>query len=158
MQRNDMERGLSNLEEQLSSCKACLMGKQAKFPFKKSTWRATERLQLIHTYLCGPPATPSLSGSRYFIILIDDYTRMCWIYFMNQKLEVAEVFLKFKRWIKNQSSCKIQVIRYDNGIEYTLHKGLTPSVRKLESNITSLFRTLHNKMELVRGKTEPLWR
>ena len=38
---------------------------------------------------------------------------------MKQKLEVAEVFLKFKRWIENQSSCKIQVIRYDNDTEYT---------------------------------------
>ena len=38
---------------------------------------------------------------------------------MKQKLEVAEVFLKFKRWIANQSSYKIQVIRSDNGIEYT---------------------------------------
>ena len=119
LQRNDMARGLPNLEEQFSTCKACLMGKQARFPFKESTWRATEKLQLIHSDLCGPQATPSLNGSRYFIIFIDDYTRMCWIYFMKQKLEVAKVFLKFKRWIENQSSCKIQVIRSDNGTEYT---------------------------------------
>ena len=38
---------------------------------------------------------------------------------MKKKLEVVEVFLKFKRWIENQSSCKIQVIKSDNGIEYT---------------------------------------
>ena len=41
---------------------------------------------------------------------------------MKQKLEVAEVFLKFKIWIGNQSSCKIQVIRSDNGTEYTSQK------------------------------------
>ena len=78
-----------------------------------------EKLHLIHSDLCGLQATPSLNGSKHFIIFIDDYTRMCWIYCMKQKLEVAEVFLKFKRWIENQSSCKIQVIKYDNGIEYT---------------------------------------
>ena len=38
---------------------------------------------------------------------------------MKQKLEVVEVFTKFKRWIENQSSRKIQVIRFDNGTEYT---------------------------------------
>ena len=37
LQRNDMERGLPNLKEQFSNCKACLMGKQARFPFKEST-------------------------------------------------------------------------------------------------------------------------
>ena len=97
LQRNDMVRGLPNLEEKFSTCNACLMGKQVRFPFKESTWRATEKLQPIHSDLCGPQATPSLNGSRYFIIFIDEYTRMCWIYFMKQKLEVAEVFLKFKR-------------------------------------------------------------
>ena len=102
-----MARGLPNLEEQFSTYKACLMSKQARFPFKESTWRATKKLQLIYPDLCGPQETPSLNGNRYFIIFINDYTRMCGIYFMKQKLEVAEVFLKFKRWIENQSSCKI---------------------------------------------------
>ena len=37
MQRNDMARGLPNLAEQLSSYKACFMGKKARFPFKEST-------------------------------------------------------------------------------------------------------------------------
>ena len=37
MQRNDMARRLPNLAEQLSSCKACLMGKQVRFPFEEST-------------------------------------------------------------------------------------------------------------------------
>ena len=94
------------------------MGKQARFTFKESTWRAIERLQLIHSDLCGPQSTPSLNGSKYFIIFIDDYIRMCWIYIMKQKLEVTKVFLKFKRWIENQSSCKIQVIKSNNGTKY----------------------------------------
>lgn len=115
MQKNEMATGLPNLEEHITRCKACLLGKQTRLPFKKSTWRATEKLQLIHTDLCGPQVIPSLNGNRYFIIFIDDYTRMCWIYFMKQKSEVAEVFQKFKKWVENQSGCKIQVIRSDNG-------------------------------------------
>lgn len=111
---SEMATGLPSLEEQITRCKVCLLGKQTRLPFKKSTWRATEKLQLIHIDLCGPQVNPSLNGSRYFITFIDDYTRMCWIYFMKQKLEVAEVFLKFKRWVENQSGGKIQVIRSDN--------------------------------------------
>ena len=37
---------------------------------------------------------------------------------MEQKLKVAKGFLKFLRWIENQSSCNILVIRFDNGKEY----------------------------------------
>ena len=47
---------------------------------------------------------------------------MCWIYFMKFKAEVANIFGKFKAWIETQSNYKIQVIRSDNGSEYTSEK------------------------------------
>ena len=66
--------------------------------------------------------TLSLSGSRYYIAFIDDFNRMCWVYFMKFKSETADVFWKFKNWIENQSGLKIKTSRLDNGIEYTLEK------------------------------------
>ncbi|KAA3471209.1 Retrovirus-related Pol polyprotein from transposon TNT 1-94 [Gossypium australe] len=90
--------------------------------FKNSTWRAKEKLQLIHIDLCGPQATPLLNDSRYFIIFIDDFTKIWWIYFMKQKFDVANVFFKYKIWVKNKSGCKIQVVRSDNGTKYTLQR------------------------------------
>lgn len=56
----------------------------------------------MHTDVCGPMSELSLSGSRYFIIFVDDFTRMCWIYFLKAKSEVAEIFMKFKRLVENQ--------------------------------------------------------
>lgn len=44
---------------------------------------------------------------------------MCWIYFLRFKSKVAGVFWRFKAWIDNQSSHIIQVIRSNNGTEYT---------------------------------------
>ena len=41
---------------------------------------------------------------------------------MKFKAEVANIFGKFKAWIENQSNYKIQVIRSDNGTEYTSEK------------------------------------
>lgn len=56
----------------------CMYGKQKNVPFlKTSTWRATQRLQLIHTDLGGPMKIPSLNGSKYYILFIDDYLRFC---------------------------------------------------------------------------------
>ena len=38
---------------------------------------------------------------------------------MKFKYEVAGIFWRFKTWIKNQSGCKIQMLRSDNRTEYT---------------------------------------
>jgi len=56
---------------------------------------------------------------QHFILFIDDFTRMCWIYFLKFKHEVAGVFLKFKKMVESQSGSKIQFLRFDNGKEYT---------------------------------------
>ena len=114
-----MVHGLPHLDSKLPSCEACQYGKQARLPFKQSTWRATEKLQLIHTDLAGPQRTALLKESKYYIIFIDDFTKMCWIYFLKFKSEVEGVFWRFKQWIEKQSGCMIQALRFDNGKEYT---------------------------------------
>lgn len=119
MQRKELAQGLPHLDSELPSCEACQYGKQARLPFKQASWRATEKLQLIHTDLAGPQRIASLNESKYYIIFIDDFTRMCWIYFLKSKSEVAGVFWRFKQWIEKQSGCMIQVLRSDNGKEYT---------------------------------------
>lgn len=44
---------------------------------------------------------------------------MCWIFFLKHKSEVARVFWSFKARVENESGCKIQTVRYDNGKEFT---------------------------------------
>ena len=77
-----MSKGLPILSDSLPNCKACQFGKQNKKSFPKLAWRASQKLQLIHTDVPGPQRTPSLQGNLYFIIFIDDFTRMCWIFFL----------------------------------------------------------------------------
>lgn len=119
LQKKELAQGLPQLESELQGCKVCQYGKQSRLPFQKSSWRASEKLQLIHTDLAGPQRTPSLKGSKYYIIFVDDFTCMCWIYFLRFKSEVAGIFWRFKQWIENQSGCTIQILRSDNGKEYT---------------------------------------
>ncbi|KAL8093594.1 hypothetical protein AgCh_035470 [Apium graveolens] len=118
MQRKDLAIGLPHIESELPDCNSCQYGKQTRLPFQQITWRATKKLQLVHTDLCGPQRTP-LNGSKYYIAFIDDFTRVCWIYFLRFKSKVLGVFFKFKQWIEKQSGCKIQALRSDNGKEYT---------------------------------------
>ena len=119
MKAKELVSGLPNLDDRLPHCKACQIGKQIRKTFPKSTWRATKKLQLVHNDVAGHQRTTSISGSLYYIIFIDDFTRMCWIFFMKHKSEVAQIFWKFKIHVENESCCKIQTIRSDNGKQYT---------------------------------------
>ncbi|GLT43009.1 hypothetical protein SLA2020_169860 [Shorea laevis] len=56
---------------------------------------------------------------KYFLIFIDDFSRMCWVYFLKQKSEVFGAFVKFKALVENESGNTIKAFRTDNGAEYT---------------------------------------
>ncbi|KAK2426495.1 hypothetical protein QL285_025158 [Trifolium repens] len=63
LKKNNLAKNSLELEEELPTCDVCQYGKQTRLPFpRKSAWRATERLQLIHTDVGGPMRTPSLNG------------------------------------------------------------------------------------------------
>ena len=57
-------------------CKHCQHGKQTKVEFKTKEYSTTNPLEIVHTDLCGPMRTKGLEGELYFMLLIDDYTRM----------------------------------------------------------------------------------
>ena len=61
----------------------------------------------------------SFSGYSYCVTFIDDYSRKTWIYFLKAKSEAFERFREFKTLVENQTRKKIQVLRTDNGGEYT---------------------------------------
>jgi len=110
------------LEDKILNCKVCQFGKQNRKPFPKTAWRASRKLQLIHTDVAGPQRTPSLKGNLYYTLFIDDFTIMYWIFFFKLKLEVAEYFWKYKVKVENESGLKIQILRSNNGTEYTYAK------------------------------------
>ena len=44
-------------------CEVCEKGKQKRLPFSAQSWRASKKLQLVHTDICGPIGISSLNGS-----------------------------------------------------------------------------------------------
>lgn len=91
-------------------CVSLENNKNCFFPINQA-WRAFEKLQLIHTDLCGPMKTLSLNDNKYFLLFIDDCTRMCQVFFLKQKSTVFEEFKKFKFFVKNQCGRKIKVLK-----------------------------------------------
>lgn len=62
--------------------------------------------------------TKSIAGSQYFLLFIDEYSRMTFIYFLKHKNEVFKRFKEFKAIVENQQNRKIKTFRSDNGGEF----------------------------------------
>ncbi|CAI7930401.1 unnamed protein product [Closterium sp. NIES-54] len=105
--------------KEIGSCPTCLETKFTKFPFSSGTGPAKAPLALVHMDVVGPTRAPSLSGSHYFLTIVDDHTRAVWVYPLRTKGEVAVAVLK--EWMpraQRESRHKVKVIRTDNGGEF----------------------------------------
>jgi hypothetical protein len=100
-------------------CKGCALGKYTKIAFLSSDSRAAGILDLIHSDVCGPMSSASLTSSLYYVVFIDDFSRKSWIFFMKTKGQVLSRFQEFKALVENQIGKKITVLRLDNGGGYT---------------------------------------
>ena len=105
--------------EHEGSCKGCARGKNIKNPFPKSETKTKGTLELIHSNVCGPMPSTSLSGYEYYVIFIDDYSRKTSIYFLKTKSEVFGKFKELKALIENHLERIIKILRSYNGGEYT---------------------------------------
>src|SRR5579871_6860655 len=103
-------------------CEHCLYGGQHKLPSTNTASRASNILELTHTDIYRPINYLSLGGAKYFIIFIDDKTRMTFIYLLKIKGEAFDKFKNFQALVENQQNKKIKRIRSDNGEEFTFKK------------------------------------
>src|SRR5579871_3457635 len=80
----------------------CLYSEQYKLLSTNTTLRVSNILELIHTDIYRPINHLSLGGAKYFIIYIDDKTRMTFIYFLKIKDEAFDKFKNFQALVENQ--------------------------------------------------------
>jgi transposase InsO family protein len=100
-------------------CKGCAQGKNVKSLFPRSENKAKIFLDIMHSYVCGPMTTTSLSRYVYYVSFIDDFSRKAWIYFLKTKSEVFKKFKEFKSLVENISENKIKILRSLNRGEFT---------------------------------------
>jgi hypothetical protein len=69
--------------------------------------------------LCGPiePATPG--GKRYFLLVVDDYSRFMWIALLSTKDEALGAFRKIQAAAEAEKDLKLKALRTDRGGEFT---------------------------------------
>jgi transposase InsO family protein len=74
--------------------------------------------QLLHMDTIGPSRVRSIGGKWYVLVIIDDYSRYSWVFFLESKDEVFEHFRSMVLRLNNEHPTCLKVIRSDNGTEF----------------------------------------
>jgi hypothetical protein len=79
--------GLTNVcFEKDRPCVACQAGKQVRSTHHSKNVMTTSRpLEILHMDLFGPVAYLSIGGSKYGLVIVDDFSRFTWVFFCRIK-------------------------------------------------------------------------
>jgi hypothetical protein len=93
LQKDNHIIGLTNVVfEKDRVCGACQAEKQHGVPHHPKNVVTTKRpLELLHMDLFGLVAYISISGSKYGLVIVDDFSRFTWVFFLSDKCETKEV-------------------------------------------------------------------
>ncbi|GJV80873.1 putative ribonuclease H-like domain-containing protein, partial [Tanacetum coccineum] len=84
----------------------------------------SEPLQLLHMDLFGPTSIRSIYHKFYCLVITDDYSRFCWVFFLETKDETYSILKDFIPLVENQLNKKVKAIRCDNGTEFMNAKSI----------------------------------
>lgn len=94
------------------------MAKFHNLPFNLSKSQATNAFELIHIDTWGPYKIPTQGNHKFFLTIVDDYTRHTWISLLIHKSDAFSVIKTFHNYAQNQFGKSIQKIRSDNAMEF----------------------------------------
>ncbi|GKC72703.1 retrovirus-related pol polyprotein from transposon TNT 1-94 [Tanacetum coccineum] len=104
-------------------CLACEHGKSKKALLPPKLVPSTEsKLELLHIDLCGPMRVASINGKKYILVIVDDYSRYTWVYFLRTKDEAPDMIINFVNQVQRNLKASILTIRIDNGTEFKNEK------------------------------------
>jgi hypothetical protein len=138
--------GLTNVcFEKDRPCAACQAGKQVGSTHHSKNVMTTSRpLELLHMDLFGPVAYLSIGGSKYGLVIVDDFSRFTWVFFLQDKSETHGTLKRFLRRAQNEFELKVKK-RATTGPSTRICK-LRNILRRKASSTSSLLPTHHNKM------------
>jgi transposase InsO family protein len=112
--------GLMNIAfEKDRPCGACQAGKKVGAPhYANNIMTTTRPLKMIHMDLFGPITYISIGSNKYGLVIIDDYSRFTWVFFLQDKGETQEGLKKLLKRTQNEFDAKVKRIRSDNDTEF----------------------------------------
>nr|GEW73957.1 retrovirus-related Pol polyprotein from transposon TNT 1-94 [Tanacetum cinerariifolium] len=108
---------LKYVKDQL--CSSCELSKAKRSSFKSKVFPSSKgRLTLLHMDLCGPMRVASINGKKYIWVIVDDYSRYTWTFFLRFKDETPKVLKDFLMMIQRNLQALVITVRTDRGTEF----------------------------------------
>lgn len=95
-----------------------MFGKSCIVKFNKGKQRTHVFLDYVHANLWGPARNPSHSGIRYFLSIVDDYSRKLCVFIQKTKDGTFENFKSWKTLVENQTRRKLKRLRTNNCLKF----------------------------------------
>ena len=109
--------GVDKVAGKEAFCEGCVYGHSKQKNHLLTGTTTKHQLERVHIDLCSPIPT-SISGNKYFLLIIDKHTHYCWVKFLPKK---SDAFTQLKRW-KVEAECnadqKLQYLKSDGGKEF----------------------------------------
>jgi hypothetical protein len=100
-------------------CAPCRHGKMIAASHSPVNTVMTEHpRQLLHMDTVGPSQVRSMGGKWYILVIVDDYSRYSWVFFLESKDQVFEHFRLLTLRLNNEHPNCLKAIRSDNGTEF----------------------------------------
>jgi transposase InsO family protein len=100
-------------------CAPCHHGKMIAASYSPVNTVMTEHpRQLLYMDTVGPSWVRSMGGKWYVLVIIDDYSRYSWVFYLESKDEVFEHFWSLALRLNNVHPNCLKVIRNDNETEF----------------------------------------
>nr|GEV24386.1 hypothetical protein [Tanacetum cinerariifolium] len=120
LMKNNLVQGLPKMKfKKYHLCSACEQGKiHRKHHKSKTAFASNKPLYLLHMDLYGPMRVKSINGKGYVLVVINDYSRYTWVFFLHLKDKASEVIISFIKKTQVNLQLQVQRVRTDNGTEF----------------------------------------
>lgn len=106
MFEKEMAHGVPRIDLPTQLCEGAAKQTRSSFP-AQATYRADLAVGTCGLVRC--PITPHTpAGNRYFLLLVDDYSRLMWVYMLKSKDEAFRVFKKYKALVEKETEHKLK--------------------------------------------------
>ena len=106
-------------------CETCAIGRQHKETMTGKRKKVEKLLECIHSDVCRPMQTPTLSGELYFVTFVDEASGWLTEALHRSKAEVFENFAVYRQRAEKDTGKAVKSLRSDGGGEYMSEKFLT---------------------------------
>ncbi|KAJ9560705.1 LOW QUALITY PROTEIN: hypothetical protein OSB04_005865 [Centaurea solstitialis] len=131
--KGNLVRGLPEKEFSCDDhCVSCLKGKQHKSTHKsKEVNTISAPLQLLHMDLFGPTNVMSIGKKSYCLVIVDDYSRFTWVFFLRTKDETSGLIKPFVIRVENKTNMKCSRTPQQNGVAERRNRTLIEAARTM---------------------------